>query len=135
VEHAAQATLVPLRQRRLLACAIRLGRSAATGEGAETLERLAADDPTGLARDLVTLFAQVDAPGGGGDDAPATGNGRAVLLLAVALLHAEERGRGADPRSALSRALAVAGARLDPTTRQALEAAARELALLTVEAA
>jgi len=133
VEHAAQATLVPLRQRRLLANAIRLGRGVATGEGAEALERLAADDPTGLARDLVTLFARADASAGGGDDAPVTGDGRAAVLLAVALLHAEERERGADPRSALSRALAVAGARLDPITRQALEAAARELALLTVE--
>jgi hypothetical protein len=101
------------------------------------LARLAADDPTGLARDLVALFARVDAPGGGGDgaDVPATGDGRAAVLLAVALRHAEERERGVDPRSALSRALAVAGARLDPITRQALEAAARELALLTVEAA
>jgi len=135
VEHAAQAALVPLRQRRLLVFGIRLGRGAATGEGAEVLERLAADDPTGLARDLVTLFARVDAPGGAGDDAPVTGDGRAAVLLAVALLHAEERERGVDQRSALSRALAVAGARLDPTTRQALEAAARELALLTVEAA
>lgn len=135
VEHAAQATLVPLRQRRLLAFGIRLGRGAATGAGAETLERLAADDPTGLARDLVTLFACADAAAGAGEDAPATGDGRAAVLLAVALLHAEERERGVDPRSALSRALAVAGARLDSITRQALEAAERELALLTVEAA
>ena len=135
VERAAQATLVPLRQRRLLAHAIRLGRGAATGARAEALARLAADDPTGLAGDLMTLFARVDSPAGDGDDAPATGDGRVVVLLAVALLHAEERERGADPRSALSRALAVAGARLDPSTRQALEAAAREWALLTVAAA
>jgi DNA-binding response OmpR family regulator len=134
VERTAQATLVPLRQRRLLACAIRLGRGA-TGDGAEALERLAADDPTGLARDLVVLFARADAPAGGGDDVSATGDDRAAVLLAVALRYAEERERSAEPRSALSRALALAGARLDPTTRQALEAAVRELTLLTVEAA
>jgi DNA-binding response OmpR family regulator len=134
VEHAAQAMLVPLRQRRLLAFGVRLGRDAATGDGAEALARLAADDPTGLARDLVTLFARADATAGAGDDAPATGDERAAVLFAVALRHAQERERGADPRSALARALAVAGARLDPITRQALEAAARELALLTVEA-
>jgi DNA-binding response OmpR family regulator len=132
VEHAAQATLVPLRQRRLLAHAIRLGRGAATGDRTEALARLAADDPTGFTRDLVTLFARAAAPAGDGDDAPATGDGRAAVLLAVALLHAEERERGTEPRSALSRALAVAGARLDAITRQALEAAARERALLTV---
>jgi CheY-like chemotaxis protein len=135
VERAAEATWVPLRQRRLLGYAIWLGRGAATGDGAEALARLAADDPTGLARDLVTLFTQVDVPAADGDDAFATGDGRAVALLAVALLHAEERERGTDPRSALTRALTVAGARLDPTTRQALEAAAREWALLTVAAA
>ena len=81
------------------------------------------------------LFARAGAPARGGDDAPATGDGRAVVLLAVALLHADERERGADTRSALSRALAVAGARLDPVTRQALEAATRELALAAIEAA
>ena len=135
VEHAARATLVPLRQRRLLAHAIRLGRGAATGAGAEALARLAADDPTGIARDLGALFARADAPALRGDDAPATGDARAAVLLAVALLHAAERGRGADTRSALARALAAAGVRLDSITRQALEAAARELALLTVEAA
>jgi DNA-binding response OmpR family regulator len=135
MEHAAQATLVPLHQRRLLSYAIRLGRGAATGDRAEVLARLAADDPTGLARDLVALFAHADTPAGVGDDTPATGDGRAEVLLAVALLHAEERERGVDPRTALSRALAAAGSRLDPITRQAVEAAACELALLTVEAA
>jgi DNA-binding response OmpR family regulator len=135
VERAAQATLVPLRQRRLLAYASRLGRGAAAGEGAEALERLAADDPTGLVRDLAVLFARSGAPAGGGEDVPATGDGRAAVLLAVALRYAEEREHDADPRAALSRALAVDGARLDPTTRQALEAAVRELTLLTVEAA
>ena len=135
VEHAAQAALVPPRQRRLLAHAIRLGRGAATGDGAEALARLAADDPTGLASDLVALFAGADAPARGGDDGPATGDERAAVLLAVALLHAAERERGADTRSALSRALAAAGGRLDPITRQALEAAARELALAVIEAA
>jgi hypothetical protein len=53
----------------------------------------------------------------------------------VALRHAAERARGADTRSALARAVTVAGAGLDPITRQALEAAARELVLLTVETA
>jgi hypothetical protein len=135
LEHAARATLVPLRQRRLLAFAIRLARSAATGDGAEALARLAADDPTGLARDLVVLLARADSPPGRGDDAPATGDGRAVVLLAVALRYAEERERGAGPRSALAQALAVAGTCLDPITRQALEAAALERTLLAVEAA
>ncbi len=134
VEHAAQAALVPPRQRRLLAHAIRLGRDAATGGGAEALARLAADDPTGLARDLVALFARVDAVAGDGDGDPATGDGRVAVLLAVALSHAEERERGADTRSALSRALAAAGGRLDPVTCQALEAATHELALV-IEAA
>jgi DNA-binding response OmpR family regulator len=135
VEHAAQAALVPPRQRRLLAHAIRLGRGAAQGDGAKALARLAADDPTGLARDLVALFARADAPAAGGDDDPATGDGRAAVLLAVALLLAVQRERGEDTQAALARALATAGRRLDPITRQALEAAARELALVVIEAA
>jgi DNA-binding response OmpR family regulator len=135
LEHAARATLVPLRQRRLLAQAIRLGRAAAEGEGAEALARLAVDDPTGTARDVAALFARANAAGAGEDEGSATGDARVAALLAVALRHAAERARGADTRSALARAVTAAGARLDPITRQALEAAARELVLLTVETA
>ena len=53
----------------------------------------------------------------------------------MAVRLAEERERGADASTALSRALEAAGARLDPISRQALEAAARELELAAAEAA
>ncbi len=127
VESAARATLLPPRQRRALLQAVRLGRGAATGEVAEALARLAAEDPTGTARDLRRLVARAlgaEPPGESGPE-----EDRAAVLLAVALAHAEERERGADGPAALARALAVAGARLDPITGQALEAAARELEL------
>jgi DNA-binding response OmpR family regulator len=132
VEHAARATLLPPRQRRLLAHAIRLGRCAPTGVEVEALARLAADEPTGLVRDLAALIARVTTPAS--HEEPAPEDARAGVLLAVALTHADERERGADPRAALARALAAAGERLDPITRQALEGAARELELTAIEA-
>ena len=129
VDHAARATLLPLRQRRLLAHAIRLGRQVVSGSAAESLARIAADDPTGLARDVALLLARAEAPAPCGNGEPEPDEERSAALLAAAFAHAAERERGANPGCALARALAGAGARLDPTTRQALEAAARELAL------
>jgi DNA-binding response OmpR family regulator len=130
-EHAARATLLPPRQRRLLAHAIRLGRCAPAGAEVEALARLAADEPTGLVRDLAALIARVTAPAS--HEEPAPEEARAGVLLAVALAHADERERGADFRAALTRAIAAAGGRLDPITRQALEGAARELELSAIE--
>ena len=131
VEHAASAALVPPRQRRLLAHAIRLGRDAAAGGRAAALARLAADDPTGMARDLVALIEAADEPAvrGTADD------GGAPALLAVALELTAARDRGLDVPAALEHAIARHGAALDPITRQALEAAARELALAALPAA
>ena len=130
VERAARATLVPLRQQRLLAHAIRLGPGGAPGGRTWPLERVAAEDPSGFARDVVALrAAAAGAPDPSGDDA------RPATLLAVALAYAAERERGADGAAALPRVLAAAGGRLDPITRQALEAAARELALAVGQAA
>jgi len=131
VEHAARATLVAPRLRRLLAHAVRLGGGVEPGEDAAALERLAADDPTGLVRDLRTLLARARALEPEGGAAPE--ESRAAALLAVALAHAEARARGADLQAALGHALTGADGRLDPITRQALEAAARELTLATVE--
>ena len=130
-ERAARATLVPLRRRRLLAHAIRLGPGGGPGSRTWPLERVAAEDPSGFARDVVALRAAArrGAPDPSGDDA------RAATLLAVALAYAAERERGADGAAALPRVLAAAGGRLDPITRQALEAAARELALAVGQAA
>ena len=132
VEHAARATLLPPRQRRLLAHAIRLGRCAPAGVEVEALARLAADEPTGLVRDLAALIARVKTPAS--REEPAPEDARAAVLLAVALAYADERERGADLRAALTRAIAAVGGRLDPITRQALEGAARELELSAVEA-
>ena len=131
VEHAARAALLPPRQRRLLEHAIRLGRCAPTGVEVEALTRLAADEPTGLVRDLAALIARVTAPAS--HEEPAPEEARAGVLLAVALAHADERERGADFRAALTRAIAAVGGRLDPITRQALEGAARELELSAIE--
>ena len=131
VEHAARATLLPPRQRRLLGHAIRLGRCAPAGAEVEALARLAADEPTGLVRDLAALIARVTTPAS--HEEPAPEDVRAAVLLAVALAHADERERGADLRAALARAIAAVGGRLDPITSQALEGAARELELSAIE--
>jgi CheY-like chemotaxis protein len=127
VERAARATLVPLRQRRLLAHAIRLGDGGAREGRAWPLARVAAEDPSGFARDLVALCSAAAAA----DPAAA----RAATLLAVALRYVAERERGAGAAAALPLALAAAGESLDAITRQALEAAARELALAVGRAA
>ena len=128
VERAARATLLPLRQRRLLAHAIRLGAEGVAGAGATALDRLAAVDPSGLARDIVALFGRAVAPSGAADSGPSPEDSRAAALLAVALAYERERGAGAGVGAALAAALEAAADRLDPLTRQALEAAARETA-------
>jgi hypothetical protein len=132
VEHAARATLLAPRERRLLVLAIRLGRG---GSEAEALARLAGADPTGLARDIVALRTRCAVPAGGGGGAAASDGAQAAALLAVGLAHAEERARGLEAGAALARAVAEAGEALDPTTRQALEAAVQELALSESHAA
>jgi CheY-like chemotaxis protein len=126
-ERAACATLVPLRQRRLLARAIRLGPGGRTWP----LDRVAADDPSGFARDVVALRAAAADPA----PDPAAGDARAATLLAAALAYAAERESGAGGAAALTRVLGAVGGRLDPITRQALEAAARELSLAVARAA
>ncbi len=123
VERAARATLLPLRQRRLLAHAVRLGEE--TPEGRTwPLARVAAEDPSGFARDVAGL--RVLAADAGVE--PHTDAARAARLLAVARAYVDGRRRGADGATALERALAATGERLDAITRQALEAAGRELA-------
>jgi len=130
VERAARATLVPLRQRRLLAHAIRLGDERPDGP-AWALTRVAAEDPSHFARDVATLRAGA----GGAAVDPVAGDARAATLLAVALVYAADRERGADRAAALTGALVAVGARVDAITRQALEAAGRELALAAARAA
>jgi DNA-binding response OmpR family regulator len=130
-ERAARATLLPLRQRRLLAHAIRLGPGGRAAGRTWPLARVAAEDPSGFARDVLALrAAAADAAAD-----PLAEEARAAALLVVALRYAAERERGADGATALPLALAEAGGRLDPVTRQACEAAARELALAIGQAA
>jgi DNA-binding response OmpR family regulator len=130
VDHAARATLLPPRRLRLLGHAIRLGRRAAAGDAAEIVARLGAEDPTGLTRDLLAVLARATASEPGGDLAPE--DARAAVLLAVAFAHVDARAQGLGMTAALATAIAVAGERLDPITRQALEAAGRELELTAI---
>jgi DNA-binding response OmpR family regulator len=137
-ERAAHATLVPLRQRRLLVHAIRLGRGGRPEGRTWPLARVAAEDPSGFARDVMALraaAADVPAHSAGTVADPVADSARAATLLAVALAYAAEREGGADGAGALPRALAAAGSRLDPVTRQAFEAAARERSLAVGQAA
>ena len=134
-ERVACATLVPLRQRRLLAHAVRLGADGWSEERTWPLARVAAEDPSGLARDVMALRAAARAVAAGVAAEAAEDDARAAALLAVALAYAAERGRGTTTAVALPRALDVAAGRLDPVTRQAFEAAVRELSLSAGRAA
>jgi hypothetical protein len=127
VLRAARVTLLPMRQRRLLAHALRLGSGARTGQRAHALASLAAADPTGFARDLVALLGRTALPTAGTVPEPA--DLRAAALLGVGFALTDDGEHGGDARSALVRALAGAGESLDPVTLEALEGAARELAL------
>ncbi|MBI5710936.1 MAG: response regulator transcription factor [Candidatus Eisenbacteria bacterium] len=122
--HAARATLLPPRQRTLLAHGVALAHALADAEARRSFEAVAADDATGLLRDLGRLVADAATPAPAGERAPE--DARAAALLAAALRHAGARAAGATADEALARALADSGDALDPTTRQALAAAARE---------
>jgi CheY-like chemotaxis protein len=123
VDRAAALLGLAARARRVLGHAILLGPAARDGAAVLPLARIAADDPTGFARDVATLVARARAftlaPAIAPEDVT-------VPLLAIALAHAGERARGAGHGEALERALAAHGSRLDPEARAALRSAGLE---------
>src|SRR5262249_55579638 len=118
-DRAARASGVPPRQRGLLAPAVRLGPWALTEPGRKALGALGAEDPTGRIADLRRMLERtLDCATPPDDTLP--DERRTMLLLAIALRHAEERARGLALESALHAAIERAGEALDPSTRQAL---------------
>ena len=133
VDRAARATLLPSRERELLAHAVALGPWAFSVEGRGTVDHLAVGDPTGRLGDLsrlCSLAARQELPGGERFELE-----RAAALLGVALGVAAERQAGAPLDRSLERVLSQAPIALDPATRQALEASARERSWLENNAA
>ncbi len=133
-ERAARATLLPPRQRELLALGLRLGGWSRAPDGARALEALEIMDPTGRLAELRQMLSRARrlleplAEALAGEEAPdeaEPGMRRATLMLAAALGYAAERGVGLDPGVALARALARVDGH-DPSTAQALESALRE---------
>ena len=133
VDRAARATLLPPRERGLLAHAVALGSWAMTREGRSTLQHIECGDPTRRIRDLLRLCALAAGQEiAGGERFELE---RASTLLAVALGIATARGEGATVAEAIERARRRAPRSLDAATAQALDAAAREIAWLEDNAA
>lgn len=127
---AAQATLLPPRQRTLLDLALRLGTIPVGSEIHTALSSMLETDPTGLVRDLLTLeerAARLEPV----DDEWLPEDWRAPLLLALTRDLLDERAAGASPAEALDRACAARSSALDPATEQALRGALREEERLT----
>jgi hypothetical protein len=129
-ERAARASGLPPRQRGLLGHAVRLGPWASTDAGRRALEALGAEDPTGRIADLQRMLERALGCATPPDDT-LPDDRRALLLLAIALRHVQERAGGLAVEPALLGAIARAGEALDPATRQALMQALLE----TLEAA
>ncbi len=125
VDRAARATLLPPRRRGLLAHGVAFGRRVLSPAGRAALARIEADDPTGRIAELVRLVEHATGDGRALDACPPDER-RAGLLLAAALDVVAARQAGAGLEEALEAAEVRAGTALDPSTRQALRAAARE---------
>jgi hypothetical protein len=125
VERVARATLMPPRERGLLAHAALLGEAVDLPPAAAALERLGEGDSTGWIAELRALVAASRAPAGhvaGGDPTSA----RAVVLTAFArrLVIARQAGEALEP--AASRAMESLGDALDEESRLALSVGVRE---------
>ena len=118
-DRAARASGLPPRQRGLLAHAIRLGAWGLSEPGRRALEALGAEDPTGRIADLQRMLERALGCAAPPDDT-LPDDRRAMLLLAIALRHAEQRASGLGLEAALLGAIARAGEAVDPATRQAL---------------
>jgi DNA-binding response OmpR family regulator len=133
VAGAARATRLPGRQRALLVHALSLGVAEGEPGVLRSLGRLAAQDPTGRAQDLLRLL-ELARDGGSPDSPRSPESRRAALLLAVARSYQTRRERGESPGDALLGACAPE-LPIDPITRQALAGALRELTLVAPHAA
>ena len=122
---AARASSLPPRQRALLSHAIRLGPWGLSDQGRRALAALGAEDPTGRIADLVAMLERAVGCGLAPDDT-LPDERRAMLLLAIALRHADERAGGLGLEPALLAAMGRSEEALDPATRQALMQALRE---------
>lgn len=134
IDHAARALVATPRTRALVAHGTRLGRWAEGAEGRAVLSGLAEADATGFAADLCRMLEWTPIPAAGFDPGPLEEE-RAALLRTLALDYADARGAGLGAEDALARAAAARGEALDPATRQALEAARREIQALARSAA
>ncbi|MEO5617089.1 MAG: response regulator transcription factor [Candidatus Eisenbacteria bacterium] len=123
--HAAQATLIPPRQRTLVEHALRLGATPPGSPAHETLSALLESDATGLIRDLLQIedrAAHLQPV----DESWLPEESRPALLLAVTRAYLHARRAGEERGAALDRARALAGEALDPGTAQAFSGALRE---------
>jgi len=116
----AASKVLPSRERRLLAGAVRLASWACVPEGRGALERAAEADASGWCREVLRMLDFGRVAGSEGEE-PAQRR-RAVGLLHAALAYAEARGRGLDPGRAAGAARASAAALLDAPAREALAA-------------
>ena len=124
VERAARGSMLPPRERALLAHALTLGRWGWSAEGREALERIGRRDATGHVAELARLLEGARGLAFDLDESP--DERRASLLIAVGLEHLAARAQGFGLAEALSAAMERAGDALDPATAQALHDALDE---------
>ena len=124
VDAAAAETGTPLRSRCVVRHAVAIGRWGAGPAGFRALERLAADDSTGIASEVRRLLDRVERiPGAEADGDPEFE--RAAALAFTGMRWAEERDTGLDAEVALNVACEAAAGMLDPEIEQALREACR----------
>lgn len=116
---AARMSGLPPRHRALLEHAVRLGPWALAEHGRRALASLGAEDPTGRVGDLTRMLERAIGCATPPDDT-LPDDRRAMLLLAIALRHADDRAAGLEAETALHAAVERAGDALDPATRRAL---------------
>jgi DNA-binding response OmpR family regulator/GAF domain-containing protein len=126
VLRAARATLLPPRERALLAHGARLGSWGVTIEAESALETIARAGERSYPDDLRRLMRRAHGLEACGPECPPE-ESRAATLLAFAWTLADARHEGMAPDPALARALDAV--RPDAATRQSLVAAAREAGL------
>jgi len=125
--HAAHATLLPPRQRTLIAQALRLGAMPPGSRAHATLSALLETDATGLVRDLLRIEERAAHPEPV-DEGWLPEDARPPLLLAVGRAYLAARHAGEDGPEALERALKSVSAALDPGTAEALRGARSQTA-------